>query len=152
MLIRRMTKWDYDAVDCLLLQLQQADARSRPDMFAPMAHYMPRESFDCLLENDNVVAFVAQERLDIVACCFVSLLDSSSAHPVKVAYIDLLVVDAAHRRRGIGRRMFAEVGRYARRAGAGKVELTVYSHNKIAESAYRAYGMAPQRSIYEMTL
>ena len=117
-----------------------------------MAHYMPRESFDCLLENDNVVAFVAQERLDIVACCFVSLLDSSSVHPVKVAYIDLLVVDAAHRRRGIGRRMFAEVGRYARRAGAGKVELTVYSHNKIAESAYRAYGMAPQRSIYEMTL
>ena len=95
MLIRRMTKWDYDAVDRLLLQLQQADARSRPDMFAPMAHYMPRESFDCLLENDNVVAFVAQERLDIVACCFVSLLDSSSAHPVKIAYIDLLVVDAA---------------------------------------------------------
>ena len=90
MLIRRMTKWDYDAVDRLLLQLQQADARSRPDMFAPMAHYMPRESFDCLLENDNVVAFVAQERLDIVACCFVSLLDSSSAHPVKIAYIDLL--------------------------------------------------------------
>ena len=40
MLIRRMTKWDYDAVDRLLLQLQQADARSRPDMFAPMAHYM----------------------------------------------------------------------------------------------------------------
>lgn len=152
MLIRRMTKWDYDAVDRLLLQLQQADAESRPDLFAPMQHYMPRASFACLLENDNVVAFLAQERREVVACCFVSLLDRSSAHPAKTAYIDLLVVDAAHRRQGIGKRMFVEVERYARRAGAQKVELTVYSHNKIAESAYRAYGMTPQRSIYEIQI
>ena len=67
-----------------------------------------------------------------------------------MAYIDLLVVDAAHRRQGIGRKMFAEVERQARRAGAQKVELTVWSHNKIAQQAYAAYGMMPQRSIYEM--
>ena len=152
MLIRRMTKWDYDAVDRLLLQLQQVDVQARPDLFAPMPHYMPRTSFECLLENDNVIAFLAQDRLDVVACCFVSLLDRSSTHPHKTAYIDLLVVDAAHRRQGIGRRMFAEVERYARCAGAEKVELTVYSHNKAAESAYRAYGMAPQRSIYELQI
>ena len=152
MLIRRITRWDYDAVDRLLLQLQQADARSRPDLFAPMKHYMPRDTFDSLLSNDNIIAFLAQEQREVVACCFVSILDRSSAHPVKVAYIDLLVVDAAHRRQGIGKRMFAEVARQARRAGAQKVELTVYSHNTIAESAYRAYGMAPQRSIYEMQI
>ena len=150
MLIRRMTKWDYDAVDRLLLQLQQQDAQERPDLFVPMAHYMTRDSFDCLLDNDNVVAFLAQERLETVACCFVSMLDRSAVHPVKVAYIDLLVVDAAHRRQGIGRKMFAEVERQARRAGAQKVELTVWSHNKIAQQAYAAYGMMPQRSIYEM--
>lgn len=152
MLIRRVTKWDYGAVGRLLLQLQQADVQSRPDLFSPLAHYMPRDAFASLLENDSVIAFLAQQGREVVACCFLSMLDRSSVHPVRVAYIDLLVVDAAHRHQGIGRRMFAEVERYARKAGAEKVELTVYSHNKIAESAYCSYGMTPQRSIYEMPI
>ena len=38
MRIRPVNRFDYPAVDRLLLQLQQADAASRPDLFAPMAH------------------------------------------------------------------------------------------------------------------
>ncbi len=152
MLIRSITRFDYAAVDRLLLQLQQADAASRPDLFAPMTHYMPQETFDNLLDNDNILALLATERGRTVGCCFVSLLERSMSSPGKTAYIDLLVVDEPCRHRGIGRALFTEVEKRARKFGAQRVELMVWSHNAIAQKAYAAYGMTPQRSIYEIAL
>ena len=152
MRIRPVNRFDYPAVDRLLLQLQQADAASRPDLFAPMAHYMPRETFENLLSNENILALLATERGHAVGCCFVSLLERCGEAPQKTAYIDLLVVDQAHRRQGIGRMIFREVERQARAQGAQKVELTAWSHNTAARCAYEAYGMQPQRSIYEIRL
>lgn len=152
MRIRPVNRFDYPAVDRLLLQLQQADAASRPDLFAPMAHYMPRETFENLLSNENILALLATEHGHAVGCCFVSLLERSISSPGKTAYIDLLVVDAPYRHQGIGRAMFAEVEKCARKFGAQRVELMVWSHNAIAQKAYAAYGMMPQRSIYEIAL
>ena len=48
--------------------------------------------------------------------------------------------------------LFAEVEKYARKFGAQRVELMVWSHNAIAQKAYAAYGMTLQCSIYEITL
>lgn len=152
MWIRPVTRFDYAAVDRLLMQLQQADTASRPDLFSPLTHYMPRSTFENLLDNDNIIALLAQEHGKAVGCCFVSLLERSISSPTKTAYIDLLVVDAPYRRRGIGRALFAEVEKRARQFGASRVELTVWSHNTTAQKAYTAYGMTPQRSIYEISL
>lgn len=152
MWIRKIRKIDYAAVDRLLLQLHQVDVEGRPDLFAPADHYMAQEAFETLLENENVLAFLVQERLTVVGCCFVSLLERCGEAPQKTAYIDLLVVDQAHRRQGIGRMIFQEVERQARAQGAQKVELTAWSHNTAARCAYEAYGMQPQRSIYEIRL
>ena len=68
---------------------------------------------------------------------------------MRTAYVDLLVVDEAHRRQGIGKAFFREIERRARRHGAQKVELTVWNYNQTAIRAYESYGMPPQRSIYE---
>ena len=152
MWIRPITRFDYPVVDRLLLQLQQADAASRPDLFASLAHYMPRDTFENLLHNDNILALLAIEQGHAVGCCFVSLLERSISSPSKTAYIDLLVVDEPYRHRGIGRALFTEVEKRARKFGAQRVELMVWSHNTIAQKAYAAYGMTPQRSIYEIAL
>ena len=47
--------------------------------------------------------------------------------------------------------LFAEVEKCARKFGAQRVELMVWSHNAIAQKAYAA-GMTLQRSIYEIVL
>lgn len=146
MWIRTICKADYSSVDRLLLQLHQVDVSGRPDLFSPADHYMSRDAFETLLENQNVFAFLAQERLEAVGCCFVSLLEK---HGVKTAYIDLLVVDEKHRRQGIGRALFREIQKQARKLGAKNVELMVWSYNQTAVKAYESYGMTPQRSIYE---
>lgn len=149
MWIRTICKADYSSVDRLLLQLHQIEVNGRPDLFFPADHYMSRDAFETLLENQNVFAFLAQERLEAVGCCFVSLLEKSG---VKTAYIDLLVVDEKHRRQGIGKALFREIQKQARKLGAKNVELMVWSYNQTAVKAYESYGMTPQRSIYEVRI
>ena len=149
MFFRSVHKSDYPAVDALLMQLHRLDLAGRPDLFAPADHYFSREAFESLLENDCVLAFLAQERSEILGCCFVSLLERSGDAPVRTAYVDLLVVDEAHRRQGIGKAFFREIEKRAKRHGAQKVELMVWNYNQTAIRAYESYGLTPQRSIYE---
>lgn len=134
------------------MQIHQVDLLGRPDMFSPIEQYMTRESFVSLIENKNVITILVQERRKIIGCCFVSILERSDMQPVKTAYIDLLVVDEKYRRKGIGREIFHEVKKQAQKVGASRINLMVWSHNPIAESAYRSYGMVPQRSVYEISL
>ena len=152
MVIRNIRKSDYAAVDALLLQIHQVDVDGRPDMFWPIEQYMTRDSFDSLVTNKNVISILAQERGEIIGCCFVSMLERSGMAHMKSAYIDLLVVDEKHRRKGVGRAIFNEVQKRARKAGANRVDLMVWNHNSIAENAYKAYGMTPQRTVYEIKI
>ena len=152
MFIRNIRKSDYSAIDALLLQIHQVDVDGRPDMFWPIEQYMTKDSFDSLVTNKNVISILAQERGEIIGCCFVSMLERSGMAHMKSAYIDLLVVDEMHRRKGVGRAIFREVQKRARKAGAMRLDLMIWSHNRIAESAYKSYGMVPQRCVYEISL
>ena len=152
MFIRNIRKSDYSAIDDLLLQIHQVDVDGRPDMFRPIEQYMTRDSFESLVANKNVISILAQERGEIIGCCFVSMLERSGMAHMKSAYIDLLVVDEKHRRKGVGRAIFEEVQRRAKKVGAKRIDLMVWSHNQIAESAYQSYGMVPQRCVYEISL
>ena len=152
MFIRNIRKSDYEAIDALLLQIHQVDVLGRPDMFSPIEQYMTRVSFESLVENKNMITILAQDRRKIIGCCFVSMLEHSGMKNVKTAYIDLLVVDEKYRRQGIGRMIFHEVQKRVQKVGVSRIDLMVWSHNPIAESAYRSYGMVPQRSVYEISL
>ena len=80
------------------------------------------------------------------------MLDRSGMVKMKTAYIDLIVVDEKHRRKGIGKTLFQAVQKRARKIGAKRIDLMVWSHNQIAVDAYKSYGMVPQRCVYEKYL
>lgn len=149
MLIRNIRKNDYEAVDRLLLQLHEVDVKARPELFREKAHFMPRDTFDSLVENDEVITILAEKQGQALGCCFVSMMNVSGMVKMKTACIDLIVVDAACRRKGIGKALFQSVRKRARKAGARRVDLMVWSHNEPAMRAYESYGMVPQRCIYE---
>ena len=152
MFIRNIRKSDYAAIDALLLQIHQVDVDGRPDMFWPIEQYMTRDSFDSLLTNKNVISILAQERGEIIGCCFVSMMERSGMVRMKSAYIDLIVVDEQHRNNGVGKAIFNEVKKRAKKAGAKRIDLMVWSHNDVAIRAYESYGMTPQRTVYEISI
>ena len=152
MFIRNIRKSDYAAIDALLLQIHQVDVDGRPDMFWPIEQYMTRESFDSLVTNKNVISILAQERGEIIGCCFVSMMERSGMVRMKSAYIDLIVVDEQHRNNGVGKAIFNEVKKRAKKAGAKRIDLMVWSHNDVAIRAYESYGMTPQRTVYEISI
>lgn len=152
MFIRRIRKTDYEAIDRLLLQIHHVDVAGRPDMFSPIKQYMTRDCFESLVDNQNVISILAQDRGEIIGCCFASMLERSGMVRMRSVYIDLFVVDERHRRKGIGRAIFQEMQKQARKAGAKRIDLMVWSHNQIAECAYKSYGMVPQRCVYEISL
>ena len=152
MLIRNMKKSDYAEVDRLLLQIHQMDVSNRPDMFSPANQYMTQECYENLVDSPTVISILAQKHRDILGCCFVSLLGKEGLDESKTAYIDLLVVDEPHRRKGIGKALFQEVQKRAKKMGAHRVDLTVWNYNKDAVCAYESYGMTPLRSVYEVMI
>lgn len=152
MLIRNIQKDDYVFIDRLLLQLHHIDVVNRPELFSYTEHYMSRNSFESLINNKDVISILVENHGEILGCCFVSFLERSGMAALKTACIDLIVVDEKHRHKGIGKLLFQEVQKRARKQGAKRVDLMVWSHNQIAINAYESYGMRPQRCIYEKSL
>ena len=68
---------------------------------------------------------------------------------MKTVYIDQIVVDENYRREKIGAAMFREIQKQAKKIGAKRVDLMVWSHNEAAIRAYESYGMVRQRYVYE---
>lgn len=151
MIIRNIRKSDYEAVD-RLLQLHEVDVKGRAELFLEMEHFMSRDSFESLVENGEIWAILAEKWGEALGCCFVSTMERSAMVEMKTAYIDLIVVDEKHRRKGIGKALFQAVEKRAKRLGAKRVDLMVWNHNQTAMDAYESYGMVPQRCVYEKKL
>lgn len=117
MLIRNMKKSDYAEVDRLLLQIHQMDVSNRPDMFSPADQYMAQECYENLVDSPTVISILAQKHRNVLGCCFVSMLGKEGSDENRTAYIDLLVVDEPHRRKGIGKALFQEVQKRAKKNG-----------------------------------
>lgn len=60
--------------------------------------------------------------------------------PRRRGHVETLVVDADHRRRGIGRRLLAEATDWARGQGAVELVLTTWSGNSGADAFYERLG------------
>ena len=148
-MIRNIRKSDYQAIDRLLLQLHQVHIEGRPELFLPLEHFMSEESFNNLIQDEEMITILAEKKFKVVGCCFVSLLSHSGMVRMRTAYIDQLVVDEKYRQRGIGKRLFKFAEKRAKELGAKRIDLMVWGHNRIAIQAYEAYGMTPQMYIYE---
>ena len=151
-MIRKIRKGDYEAVDKLLLQLHRVHVDGRPELFYDLEHFMSRDSFENLIADEDMIAILVEKWDKVVGCCFASVLNHSGMVAMKTVYIDQIVVDEKHRRKKIGAKMFKAVRKYAKKIGAKRVDLMVWSHNENAIRAYKSYGMVEQRCVYELLI
>jgi ribosomal protein S18 acetylase RimI-like enzyme len=145
--IRAASLADYGALSRLWAQVDALHARVRPDYFRsndgePRSR---REVEELLAARDTaVLAAVADEQ--VVGLVEVSLHDTPREPRLaerRRAHVVDLVVDEAHRRRGIGRALMDAAVSWARQHGATDVVLTVWAGNNEAEAFYRSLGYVP---------
>ena len=72
--------------------------------------------------------------------------------PARRSHVVDLVVDEAHRRRGVGRRLMEEAASWSRRQGAVQLVLSVWSENEEAEGFYRQLGYRPLNRVLGLDL
>jgi ribosomal protein S18 acetylase RimI-like enzyme len=122
--------------------LHEADSR----MFAANADYqpMPFEAFSdehlCAPELAPAMSAVARRGERVVGFTVCRRIGN------EVGFVDLLAVDAAERRRGLGRVLLLGSFRAFAAAGLSEVRLDVASDNPPAVALYASVGMTPARS------
>lgn len=151
--IRRARTADAAALAALWPQVDRLHARLQPRFFGPGPRAAPRGQPAGM---DGAV-FVAEQvgsaagaevasatrRATIVGAVRVRVYDSPSDPlivPRRRGYVEEIVIDEAHRREGLGRRLMQRAEDWCRAQGARDLLLTVWTGNEEAEAFYERLG------------
>lgn len=148
--IRNFMESDSDKLMPLIRELHAIHSAARPDIYVkdfPIDNYFEDT-------EDHGAIFVAVDGNEPVGFCVVNYLDRKNPvlMPARIAYIDDICVSSGMRGKGIGRKLFEHACGEARRVGADKVELNVYSFNESARKFYESMGMSVENYRMEKML
>lgn len=131
--IESATLTDLDSLSRLLQQLFALEADF---------HFDPakaRQGLWQLLQEERACVLVARERNTVVGMCTAQLVISTAEGGYSV-WIEDVVVDKAHRGRGIGRRLLDSITCWAKARGATRLQLLADLENISALEFYRHHG------------
>jgi ribosomal protein S18 acetylase RimI-like enzyme len=105
------------------------------------------------LKRGQSIIFLATDRFDNVAAGFTQLYPtfSSVSMRAKLILYDLFVMPEK-RRRGVGRALMEEAGRYAKMAGYGTISLSTAIDNFPGQSLYESLGYKRDEGFYHFDL
>lgn len=123
--IRTAELGDIDALILLLAELFQIEEDFQID---PTKQ---RAGLELLLDSDNGQIFVAQENDSgqIIAMCSVQIL-ISTAEGAKVGMVEDLIVSAAYRGQGIGKKLLRHLEKWAQQQGLKRLQLLADKNNQ----------------------
>jgi ribosomal protein S18 acetylase RimI-like enzyme len=143
-MIRRAREEDWDGARSLWREVDDLHAGLAPAYFRQAAR--AEGEWRELLTAADAAVFVAEDPerpphvVGIVSVRVYETPPDPVMVPLRRGHVEMLVVSAAHRRRGVGKALMAEVAAWARRQGAAEIVLTVWAGNRAAESFYDELG------------
>jgi ribosomal protein S18 acetylase RimI-like enzyme len=143
-MIRRAREDDWEGARSLWREVDELHARLAPAYFRKAAR--AAAEWRELLSSGDAAVFVAEQEHDegrLVGAVCVRVYETPpdpAMVPLRRGHVEMLVVKEAHRRRGIGSGLMAEVAGWARRQGAAELVLTVWAGNREAEAFYERLG------------
>lgn len=150
--IRKMELSDYDKVDILMQELHKLHVKERPDLYVELEHPYSREKFETLVTDEQVISILSEQDHIVTGICFAEIRTRSMMVNMTTAYINDIIVKDSYRRQGIAKSLFLAAEERAKKKGAKRIDLMVWSFNKDAIAFYEKIGMSPQRIIYEKKL
>jgi ribosomal protein S18 acetylase RimI-like enzyme len=139
---RRARYEDWSGVARLLREIDELHATLAPEYFRAA----PRSEADWqrVLADPTAAVFVAAAGSQGLFGLLLIRVYDTPADPTMVprrrGHIETLVVEARHRRRGIGRRLLEEAAAWARAQGAVELVLTTWTGNAAADAFYERLG------------
>lgn len=155
MFIRFATENDLSRVNELRAQVSELHAAARPDIFKPGFPPFFADLIHSVFEDKDKPILVADCDGDIIAFAILGEIETPERpHKPMRRYleVDEFGVDIAHRRQGIGRQLFDEIRRFARKKGFSRIELNMWEFNENALKFYEAIGFNTYRRYMEMTV
>ena len=158
LVVRAAVAADRPVLEHLVAALQDDGRRYDPALATGM-HVIARGSVDAMAdyaENEQglcLVAVLDGTVVGYVGCCLVVDEDMwTDPDWSRSVHLQEMFVDPAFRRRGIGRRLIAEVEAHARRLGVPRVLVTANASNPESCGAYRASGFTDHKILCEKKL
>jgi ribosomal protein S18 acetylase RimI-like enzyme len=139
--IRRARVEDWEGARALWREVDDLHASLAPAYFRKTAR--ADGEWRELLGSREAAVFVAEDAAQVVGVVAVRVYETPpdpAMVPLRRGHVETLVVSGAHRRRGLGSRLMAEVTSWARRQGAAELVLTVWAGNRAAEAFYERLG------------
>jgi ribosomal protein S18 acetylase RimI-like enzyme len=142
--VRRARPEDWEAACALWGEVDDQHAALAPAYFRRTARF-DRE-WRGLLAAPDAAVFVAESGEGpggVAGFAVVRIYETPpdpAMVPLRRGHVETLVVGLPYRRRGLGRRLMAEVTSWARRQGAAELVLTVWAGNHEAEMFYERLG------------
>jgi ribosomal protein S18 acetylase RimI-like enzyme len=143
-MVRRAREDDWEGARALWREVDDLHASLAPAYFRKAAR--AQSEWRELLVSGDAAVFVAtsaEEAARLVGVVSVRVYETPpdpAMVPLRRGHVEMLVVSAAHRRRGVGALLMDEVARWARRQGAVELVLTVWAGNREAEAFYERLG------------
>ena len=142
-MIRKMNLNDYEDVRILVKQIHELHLSNRPDIYNDGESF-PKEYFEKVLSDANNLNYVYVENKKIVGVLNATLQHTNPLPIIKPRtyyFIENLVVDKNHRRKGIAKKLFSYLTLKAKENNIDSIELNVWAFNKDAIKFYESMGM-----------
>ncbi len=104
-----------------------------------------------MLQNPDFLLLVAEEA-GVARGFLIARRQGNKAFRQEELFVESLVVDAAHRGRGLGRALMDFLELEARRRGFASLALQVWEFNQAAQAFYARGGYRPRSHILEKQL
>jgi GNAT superfamily N-acetyltransferase len=140
LLFRPAHQTDIPVLCSLLEELFSLETDFHPD------RHKQTQALQLLIDKANVnhdhpacVVWVAEQGGEVIGMCSLQVL-ISTAEGGEVGLVEDVIIDAAHRKQGIGQQMFESLEAWARERGLARLQLLADTHNSEAIAFYEKHG------------
>lgn len=151
--IRKAVPTDLKSILVLFDDLSLSDFQYDKDVDINWAHTPDgKDYFTKKIEGTNGVCFVAEIEKKIVGYFTAAKKEVPGYRLIIVADLENLVVDGNFRSQGIGKELTDSFATWAKKIGAKRVSVNVFSGNEKGIDFYKREGFLPFETIFEKEL
>ncbi|MCR5422209.1 MAG: GNAT family N-acetyltransferase [Bacilli bacterium] len=152
-MIRKANIKDLDAINELLYEVHAIHYKLRPDIFTDGVKKYNDEEIKEIMKDNNRNIFVYEEDNKVLGYVFWIIYTNTnpSLQSIKTLYIDDFCVLENERGKGIGKKLYEYIKKFAKQNDCYNITLNVWNNNS-AYHFYQSLGLKVQKTILEEIL